>query len=141
MLNRFERQTIEADPDEPVQRVACRMRDEHVGLVVVTRDHRPVGVVTDRDLATRVVAGGLDATRTPVREIMSPDPVSIPRDASLDTALALLRRSGVRRLPIVDDHGHLTGVVSADDLTILLAHELGEIASGIEQNVEGADLR
>lgn len=141
MLNRFERRTIEAAPDEAVREVALRMRDEHVGLVVVTRDHHPVGVVTDRDLATRVVAGGLDARATPVSAVMSPDQVSIRRDASIDTALALLRTSGVRRLPIVDDEGRVTGVVSFDDLTLLLAREFGELAAGIERNVEGAELR
>jgi CBS domain-containing protein len=140
MLNRFERRTVEATPDEAVREVARRMRDEHVGLVVVTRDHHPVGVVTDRDMATRVVAGGLDVA-TPVSAVMSPDPVSIRRDASIDTALSLLRSSGVRRLPIVDDDGRVTGVVSFDDLTLLIARELGELAAGIEQNVEGAELR
>ncbi len=140
MLNRFERRTIEAAPHEPVREVARRMRDEHVGLVVVAVDHKPVGVVTDRDLATRVVASALDAS-TPVSAVMSPDPISIVRDSSLDSAIALLRKSGVRRIPIVDEQGRLTGLVSADDLTVLLAYELSELAAGIEGNVEGAELR
>jgi CBS domain-containing protein len=141
MLTRFEHGAIVCGLDEPVIHVARRMRDCRVGCVVVTRDARPIGIVTDRDLALRVVAEGLDPQVTPVSDVATMDVTAVPRDAGIETAVRIMRERGVRRLPIVAEDGSVTGIVTADDLTILLTQELGELGAGIDDNVDAAESR
>src|SRR6185295_14017799 len=68
-LSRFEHGAVVAELGESAATAARRMRDFRVGCVVVVRDCRPVGILTDRDLAIRVVAAGLDPEKTLVSEI------------------------------------------------------------------------
>ena len=108
------------------------MAERHVGALVVVADQRPIGIITDRDLTLRVLAHAHDA-HTPVGNVMSPRPFVVHEHDRVDQALYLMRRSGVRRLPIVDDHGKLVGLVSLDDLLVLLSSEL---SSGIDAVME-----
>jgi CBS domain-containing protein len=92
------------------------MATQGVGSVIVVRDRRPIGIVTDRDLAVRVLRAGLDAESTPVQEVMT-TPVHVVRDvADLAEAAAAMRAARVRRLVVVDAEGRLVGIVSLDDL-------------------------
>lgn len=112
------------------------MRDRHVGCLVVVeesdRSHVPVGILTDRDIVVAIVARDQDARTLSVGQVMSPNPVTVREDASLTDTLRLMRRRGVRRLPVVDAHGRLVGIATLDDVLGLLAHELGELASAIQ---------
>jgi CBS domain-containing protein len=141
MLTRFEHHAVVAGLSEPVIQVARRMRDRHVGCVVVTRGARPIGIVTDRDLALRVVAEGLDPNVTPVSDVVTMDVTTLPRDAGIETAVRLMQERGVRRLPIVAEDGRVIGIVTADDLTVLLTQELAELGSGIRDNVDAVESR
>jgi CBS domain-containing protein len=134
-LERFCRKSIvTALPDESVAWVAQQMRDEHVGCVIIVDEaERPVGVVTDRDLTVRVLAGGASA-EAPVSMFMTPDPVMVRRDRQLDDVVALMREAGVRRLPIVDAAGVLAGMVSLDDVSVLLSAELSASTEAIHEN-------
>ncbi len=134
-LSRFENRVITATLDESALDIARKMRDGRVGCVVVTRGTRPIGIVTDRDLALRIVAEGKDPHSTKVSDIVTYDATTIPRDAGIETAVHTMRECGVRRLPIVDADGSVTGVVTADDLTILLAQELGDLGEGLYASV------
>ena len=140
-LARFEHDVIMADLNEPVIHLARRLRDGRVGCVVVTREGRPVGIVTDRDLALRVVAEGRDPHKTKVSEIVTYDATTLPRDAGIDTAARIMRERGVRRLPIVADDGRVVGMVTADDLTMLLAQELSDVGAGLAESVDSGDSR
>jgi CBS domain-containing protein len=140
-LSRYERGAVVAELNETAADVACRMRDFHVGCVVVVREARAVGILTDRDLVVRVMAGGRDPARTRVEDIVTYDPTTLDRSDGIETALRRMRERGVRRLPIVDDHGKVTGIVTADDLTVLLAQELADLGVGISDNVDSTDSR
>jgi CBS domain-containing protein len=123
-LARFTRKKlVTLRPDATLREAADLMRREHVGAVVITEGRRPVGIVTDRDLALRAVAVGATAD-TAVAEVMSGDLVVARASEQLDEAFGRMRRSGVRRLPIVDGRGRLVGLVALDDLLVLLAAEL-----------------
>src|SRR5262245_23538959 len=115
-LQQFERGAVVAELTETAMIAARRMRDYHVGCVVVTRGARPVGILTDRDIAMRVVAEGRDPAQTLISDVVTYDPTTLPRSAGIDTAVQLMREHGVRRLPIVTDEGRITGIVTADDL-------------------------
>ncbi|RKH35465.1 CBS domain-containing protein [Corallococcus praedator] len=135
-LARFCRKKVAIiQPMQSVAEAAEQMRDRHVGaLVVVGEEPRPVGILTDRDIVTRVVAERKDARAVPVLDVMSPQPVVAHVDDRLDQTFITLRQLGVRRLPIVDGQGCLAGLVSLDDLLVLLAAELDQTAAVVREN-------
>lgn len=100
------------------------MREKHVGDVVVVADadknRTALGVVTDRDLALEVLGRGLDPTHTTLDSIMH-KPVVLARESE-DTAEVLerMRTQGVRRVPVVDAHGAVIGIITLDDILRLL---------------------
>lgn len=140
-LERFEHGAVVADLDETAIDVARRMRDFHVGCVVVTRSARPIGIVTDRDLALRVVAEGLDPAKVRVADVVTYGATTLSRHADLETAARTMRELGVRRLPIVTPEGRVTGIVTADDLTRLFAQQLADVGAGIEAAVDAGESR
>jgi len=76
-----------------------------------------------------------------VGEIVTYDATTLPRDAGIETAARTMRERGVRRLPIVTDEGTVIGIVTADDLTILLAKELADVGAGLADNVTAEESR
>jgi CBS domain-containing protein len=120
--------------DETVAVVARRMLDRQVGtLVVMDGGGRPVGLVSDRDLATRVVAAERDCARTRVDEVMTVMPMAVLETTPIETALAHMRNGRFRRLPVVDAAGELVGIVSLDDILELLAEEFSTIGALLRQ--------
>ena len=140
-LTRFEHGVVIAELDETAATAARRMRDFRVGCVVVVRESRPVGILTDRDLVLRVVAEGLDPAQTPISAVVTYQAATVSRDAAVETAVRVMSERGVRRLPIVTDDGKITGIVTADDLTVMFASLLGELGIGIRDNVDGGESR
>jgi CBS domain-containing protein len=112
------------------------LRDEGVGCVVVSEDERPLGIVTDRDLVVRVMASGLDPDKTSLRDVMSGEPVFLAGERSIDQVIAIMRDEHIRRVPVVDAHGRLEGVLTLDDLLPLLAGQLGDLAETIRAETE-----
>jgi CBS domain-containing protein len=113
---------------ESVRAVAQRMKERNVGTVVVQDERgRPAGMLTDRDLALRVLAEDKDPKMTPVLEVMTVVPRTIGEGTSIEDALAAMRSEKCRRLPVVGNDGKLVGVVSLDDILELLAEEFGTI--------------
>ena len=131
--------TICCSRDESVQGAALLMRKHHVGdLVVVDGDDGeaiPAGIVTDRDIVVSVVALGLDPASLQVGDIMSDDLLTCREDDDVYQTIEHMRVRGIRRVPVVNRHGGLAGIVSADDLLEFLAEEMGDLSriSGSQQ--------
>ncbi|RIL07625.1 MAG: CBS domain-containing protein [Proteobacteria bacterium] len=125
------RATRTAAPDETAAVAARRMQAEHVGCLVVVENDRPIGVVTDRDIALHVLCDDLDPEKERVRDAMHGPVVSVRQDASLEEALKALRKASVRRLVVTDEAGKAAGVFAADDFLRLLATELGDLAEAL----------
>jgi CBS domain-containing protein len=104
------------DTDKSVAYAAKMMRDEDVGIAPIVEGERLVGVLTDRDIAVRVVAEGRDPEQTKVTEVASRDVVTLDPQQDLDEALRLMARHQVRRLPVVEEDGRLVGVVAQADV-------------------------
>jgi CBS domain-containing protein len=106
-------------PETPVREAARIMRDEDVGVVPVVEgegSRRLLGIVTDRDLAVRVVAEGRDAN-TRVVEVMTASRLTTARpDGDVDDVMDAMAAEQVRRIPIVDERGSLVGIVSQADV-------------------------
>lgn len=109
--------TVHAAPrDISVQDVARLMTARGVGAVVVMEGSKPVGIVTDRDIVVRVTAPGLDQTKIVIGDIMSMPLVTVSVAESVDSAIELMGRHGIRRMPIVDESGRLTSILTLDDI-------------------------
>lgn len=127
------------NPDESARVAASRMHSRKVGtLIVVDEAMAPVGLLTDRDLTTRVLAEGKDGNATPVSKVMSPAPSTVEENTSIEDALAIMRSGTFRRLPVVDGEGQLVGIVSLDDILELLAEEFSEIGWLLRQEEPGS---
>jgi CBS domain-containing protein len=116
------------------------MRDEEVGdVMVVDSDGRLVGMLTDRDVAVRVVAADRDPATTTVAEVCTPDPISIRGVAPLEEAEHLLRTHLIHRLPVVDADGRPIGMVSLEDLAVtsyVEDHELRDLVKAIARSYQ-----
>jgi CBS domain-containing protein len=134
------RRVITIDSGQSLHQAAQLMRDQHVGALVVTQDttegRRITGVVTDRDLAIEVLANGAQAPRQAVGQFVDGTLVSAPAQAGLSQGIDLMRAAGVRRLLVRDDHGHLTGIVSFDDLLDACAQQLTGLADVVRKGIQ-----
>lgn len=117
------------DRDHTALRAARLMKEKGVGSVVVIDEKgRPVGLVTDRDLAVKLLSEG-KSPETPVDEIMSHPVYAVSRDALVFDTLREMARRHVHRMPVIDaESKKLVGVVTAEDALMLLTTELANIA-------------
>ena len=91
------------------------MAAKEIGAVPVLEGGKPIGILSERDYARKVILLGRDSRQTPVREIMTPDPVCIGPERTAQDCMAVMTESRVRHLPVMDD-GQLVGLVSIGDL-------------------------
>jgi CBS domain-containing protein len=94
---------------------------------VVGEEGKPIGIVTDRDIAVRCVAAGLDPEKARISEIMSAPLSSVHEDTPIDAALRRMAGLHVRRCPVVDRAGGLVGILAVDDVLDLLAEDFGAV--------------
>jgi CBS domain-containing protein len=103
-------------PDDTVQQATRLMRDEDTGVVPVGEGDRLVGIVTDRDVALRLVAEGKDPARTKVRDVMTQEVKYVFEDEDLGHVADNMAEQQVRRLPVVNRNKRVVGVISLGDL-------------------------
>jgi CBS domain-containing protein/uncharacterized protein (DUF2267 family) len=121
-------------PSTSVLEAARALDNNQVGAVVVQHEGRVAGIVTDRDLAVRVLGQGLDARDTTLAKVMTVDVVTLPLDASRTEAIRLMQERRIRRIPLVAE-GALVGVVTLDDLLADEAAPLEDFADVIRAQV------
>ena len=102
-------------PDDACAQAATLMKQEDCGAIPVVRDGTLIGIIIDRDIVIRAVAAGRDPKTTKVSEVMSADPITIAPDVDISEAAAIMAKSQIRRLPVVEN-GHLLGVISFHDI-------------------------
>jgi len=106
------RKLVVAAPDTKVSEAAALMQEGQVGAVLVVEEGRLVGIFTERDAVYRVMAAGRDPRGTLLREVMTPDPLTVAPEETFGYALLLMHEKGFRHAPVVVD-GRPIGVVSA----------------------------
>lgn len=126
------KEIITVQSEDSVLDAAKLMRQNHVGDVLVVENRNginiPIGIVTDRDLVMEIMAPELDSSVITVGDIMAPEFTTVKESAGLFEAIQHMRNMAVRRLPVVDESGQLVGIVTLDDLLVLLADELHALA-------------
>jgi len=108
-------------PNDLVSQSARVMRLEHIGAIPVVSDERTkeiIGIVTDRDLAIKVVAESRDPNRTMVSDVMTHTIVVCREDDELSSAIAAIEEYQIRRIPVIDQGGRLVGIISEADVNI-----------------------
>ena len=126
---------VTISPDATVLEAANLMRSKHVGCVVAVNDSRPVGILTDRDIVLGVVASARKPAETSVRETMTANLTAVNVNYDLLDAVRLMRSRGVRRLPVVDEHRHLLGIITMDDVLTAFGAEMGELAGAVQKEL------
>jgi CBS domain-containing protein len=109
---------VKVSSSAPVTEAAKKMREANVGAILVEDGGQVGGVITDRDIAIRVVAEGRDPANTPISTVYTKDIVTLMVDDEVDRAIDLMRERTVRRMPIRDRSGLVIGIVSLGDLAI-----------------------
>jgi CBS domain-containing protein len=132
------RKPVTVDPATSLLAAAQIMKRESVGCVVVTEHGRPIGLVTDRDIALEVLGHKRVSADVPVRDVMHQPVETIDAEAPLERAVLRLRTRRLRRLPVVDAAGSVVGILTIDDVLRLLATELGELAEVVRRQLEYA---
>jgi CBS domain-containing protein len=103
--------------NDSVERIARRMREVNIGFVpVCDPDGRPIGTLTDRDLALRVCAEDRRASTTHAAEVMTREIIACRQWDEIETAEELMARHHKSRMMVVDEDGRLVGVISLSDL-------------------------
>jgi CBS domain-containing protein len=124
------RSLVTASPTESVRAGARRMAQHKVGtLVVLEADGVPraIGIVTDRDLAVRCIAGGLDPDRATLADVMTHPVRSVSEHTAIEEAILEMARGATRRLVITGDQDQAVGILSVDDVLDLLIGEFGPL--------------
>ena len=121
-------------PSTSVLEAARALDNNQVGAIVVQHEGRVAGIVTDRDLAVRVLGQGLDARDTTLAKVMTVDVVTLPPDASRTEAMRLMQERRIRRIPLVSE-GAVVGVVTLDDLLADEAASLEDFADVVRAQV------
>jgi CBS domain-containing protein len=126
------REVITVKRDATVLHAAALMRAYHVGDVVVIEDRKgkivPIGIVTDRDIVIELVATELDCKVMTTGDVMARNLTIIKESCGVFEAIQLMSAKGVRRMPVIDDDGGLVGIITLDDILLLLANEFSSLA-------------
>ncbi len=135
---------VSVDAAEGLVQAARLMRERHVGMLVVVAssaasvDLRVVGVLTDRDIVTAVIAKDANPHDMTVGDVMTRNPLLAGETSSIPATLRHMSEVGVRRVPVVGAREQLVGILSVDDVLDKLSGVLGDVAGAIrnEQRAE-----
>jgi len=120
-----------AKPEDTVQQVARIMAEEDAGVMPVAEGDRLVGMITDRDLAVRLVATGRDASRTQAHEVMTPELRYVFEDEPISHAADIMAEQQLHRLPVLSREKRLVGIVSVGDIARRRGDAAGRAMQGI----------
>jgi CBS domain-containing protein len=132
------REVHTAEPGESVRAISRRMQQQGVGALVVIEGSRPVGIVTDRDVALRCVAEGRDPEATLVSDVMTAPALCVHEATPIETAIQLMSGVPMRRVVVTDGQERLVGILSLDDVLDLLLEEVEHIARLVRAQQPGA---
>jgi CBS domain-containing protein len=121
--------------DTPVNEVARMMQKDDIGAIPVGKDDKLIGMITDRDIAIRVVAAGRDPAKTTAEEVMTKDIIYCRTHETVEDAIHLMDQKKIRRLPVINDKQRLVGMLSLGDISHAVGRELsGELLRAVSDH-------
>lgn len=138
------REPVCCEPGDPVPRVADMMRQHDIGSLPVVESRtskRLVGIVTDRDLVTKLVATNRNVDSATVRDAMTPNPASVRENDDVERAMSLMADRQVRRMPVVDESGKLSGIIAQADVATRIHRDktTGQLVEAISESGTARD--
>jgi CBS domain-containing protein len=124
---------IKISLDKSVAQAFRMMQQNNIGCLIAEENGKLRGIVTDRDIALKVAGALRDPEKTLVKDIMTPDPIRISVDKDLRQLTSLMHAFHVRRVPIVNGHDTVVGIITLDDLIALISSEMAEIGKAISE--------
>lgn len=130
------RSVVCIEAEASIREAARLMREHHVGDLVILASgedrQRPVGIITDRDLTVEVIAMDVDMDSVSAGDLFaSPKLITAGVDDELEETLEMMRRHGIRRVPVVETDGRLAGILTLDDVVEILTEQLSLVVSVI----------
>jgi len=123
------------EPTTPISEVAKVMKENDVGAVPIGENDRLVGMITDRDIACRAVANGMDLSKTTAGDVMTKGIIFCTENEEVEDAIHLMENKQIRRLPVINDKKRMVGMLSLGDLSHSVSHELvGELAEAVSEH-------
>lgn len=113
------------------------MAEKRVGALLVVDEGHLVGVISERDYARKVILNGRSSKDTFIREIMTPSPITIDCDTSVEDAMRTMTENRIRHLPVVNSEGHVAGVLSLGDLVNWIVTSQDEAIAHLEHYISG----
>jgi CBS domain-containing protein len=135
LLARRRGPVVTISPDASIQEAARLMRSKKVGALIVTNSRKPIGILTDRDIAVDVVAAGSDPAATTVRKVMHRNPRVLREEEGLFDSIKMFSSAGVRRLPVVNKAGAVKGIIALDDVLMLLGNEMAHVSTALSKSL------
>jgi len=132
------RDLVQVTPETPVKRCAEVMAAERVSSALITEKKRVLGIVTEKDLARKIVAKGLDAEEILAKDIMTTNVVTVSPDTSLYDAMVLIDKKKVKHLPVVDKNV-VVGIITAMEILRIQPSYMEILANPIEKEKEGSE--
>jgi CBS domain-containing protein len=129
--------------DNFLKEAASMMRSMDVGALPVCENDKLIGIITDRDIAVRAVADGLDPNQCTVRDAMSKEVCWCYEDDDLEKAAAIMERQQIRRLPVFDRHNRAVGIISLGDLATRTRNDRlsGEVLQQVSEPPAGQHIQ
>lgn len=122
---------VTAERDTGLVGIAQTLKNENVGAIVIAENDEPVGIVTDRDVAL-AIADSDDVGSLTAGDVMAEDPDTLEEGEEGIEIARTIDENNVRRIPVVDENGKLTGIVTLDDLVATIGEQLDHVADTIE---------
>ena len=129
---------VQVTPDTPVKRCAEVMAAKKVSSALVTEKKKILGIVTEKDLARKIGAKGLNADKVLAKDIMTTDLVTVSPNTSLYDAMLLIEKRKIKHLPVVD-HGSVVGIITAMEILRIQPSYMEILANPIEKEEEGSE--
>lgn len=125
--------------DASLFEAAQMMKQKNVGSIVVVKDQAsdltPTGILTDRDIVTKLLADDVNLKNVSVKDTLTQALLAIKEDERTKSAMELMQKHGIRRAPVVNQEGKVSGIISLDDLFILLIDKLSILADVIKKQM------
>jgi CBS domain-containing protein len=127
---------VSVDPEITVFGALEVMQEKNIGGLLVMEGEELVGIFTERDYSRKVILKGKSSKNTHIKELMTPNPITVTTDTTIEDCMQLMTNKFIRHLPVVDDD-HVVGIISIGDVVRFIIEEQRHIIENLEHYITG----